>query len=63
MTLSSIGQNRAQVTCELLSELNPDVQGDWIDANIKDYVGKGPLELAKYQLVIACDLTNVMSNI
>ena len=41
----SIGQNRAQVTCELLSELNPDVQGDWIDANIKDYIAKGPLEL------------------
>jgi len=40
----SIGQNRAQVTCELLSELNPDVQGDWIDANINDYIAKGPLE-------------------
>ena len=44
VTMPSIGQNRAQVTCELLNELNPDVQGDWIDANISDYIGKGPLE-------------------
>ena len=63
MTMPSIGQNRAQVTCELLNELNPDVNGDWIDTNINDYASKGPLEFSKYQLVIACDVTNVMSNI
>ena len=62
MTVPSIGQNRAQVTSQLLNELNPDVHGDWIDANIIDYVGKGSLEFQKYQLVIACDVTNVMSN-
>jgi molybdopterin/thiamine biosynthesis adenylyltransferase len=61
--MPSIGQNRAQVTCELLNELNPDVSGDWIDTNINDYASKGPLEFSKYQLVIACDVRNVMRHI
>jgi NEDD8-activating enzyme E1 regulatory subunit len=41
VTVPSIGHNRAKVTCELLNELNPDVQGDWIDSSIEDYVASG----------------------
>lgn len=34
VTVSSIGHNRAKVTCELLNELNPDVHGDWVESSI-----------------------------
>ena len=34
VTKATIGKPRAQVTCELLLELNPDVQGDYIVDNI-----------------------------
>ena len=57
--MSSVGKKRAEVTCELLNELNPDVHGDWIDASISDYVNNGRQEFSKYNLIIACDVTNV----
>ncbi len=38
VTVESIGQPRAQVTAELLKELNPDVRGDFVVSRVDKYV-------------------------
>ena len=59
VTVESIGHPRAQVTSELLKELNPDVQGDFIVAKVDKYVEEEEEKIKKYQLIIASDITNV----
>jgi NEDD8-activating enzyme E1 regulatory subunit len=59
VTRESIGQRyRAEVTCELLKELNPDVEGDCIIDAAANVIANVKF-LQKYQLIIASDLDNV----
>jgi len=46
------------VTSELLKELNPDVQGDFIVANVEKFVFEEVEKIKNYQLIIASDITN-----
>jgi hypothetical protein len=48
------------VTSELLKELNPDVQGDFIVANVEKFVFEEVEKIKNYQLIIASDITNVI---
>ena len=58
VTLDSIGRPRAQVTCELLNELNPDVHGEFIIESADAYILNN--DLKGYQLIIATDIENVI---
>ncbi|KAJ6259415.1 hypothetical protein Dda_6317 [Drechslerella dactyloides] len=49
---NSIGLSRAQKTCELLCELNPDVQGDHIKDNITNFIHTNPEKLKTFTTVI-----------
>jgi NEDD8-activating enzyme E1 regulatory subunit len=48
VTVESIGHPRAQVTSELLKELNPDVQGDFIVAKVDKFVEDEEEKIKKY---------------
>ena len=48
------------MTSELLKELNPDVQGDFIVANVEKFVFEEVEKIKNYQLIIASDITNVI---
>ncbi|KAF3941830.1 hypothetical protein ABW19_dt0209676 [Dactylella cylindrospora] len=50
---SSIGLSRAQKTCELLCELNPDVKGDFINDSIENILKTTPENLKAFTIVIA----------
>ena len=57
VTEESIGKPRAEVTMELLSELNPDSKAHALNGlGPEDFI-KDPSKLAPYTLIIACDLT------
>ncbi|KAK6332233.1 hypothetical protein TWF696_002954 [Orbilia brochopaga] len=49
---SSIGLPRAKKACELLCELNPDVQGDYIDDNITNLIQSSPEKLEDFTTII-----------
>jgi len=51
------------VTSELLKELNPDVQGDFIVANVEKFVFEEVEKIKNYQLIIASDITNVIMQV
>jgi hypothetical protein len=51
------------VTSELLKELNPDVQGDFIVANVEKFVFEEVEKIKIYQLIIASDITNVIMQV
>ncbi|KAK6544781.1 hypothetical protein TWF694_001464 [Orbilia ellipsospora] len=50
---SCIGLSRAQKTCELLCELNPDVKGNFINDNIENIIKSTPEKLKEYTIVLA----------
>lgn len=55
----SIGKSRAEVTKNLLLELNEDVRGDHIEENVSKYLSTKDTEFFKqFTLIIACDLTD-----
>ncbi|EWC45485.1 hypothetical protein DRE_00884 [Drechslerella stenobrocha 248] len=49
----SIGLSKAQKACELLRELNPDVEGDFINDNITNFITSSPDRLKEFTVVIA----------
>ncbi|KAK6531069.1 hypothetical protein TWF281_007895 [Arthrobotrys megalospora] len=50
---NSIGLSRAQKTCELLCELNPEVQGHFINDTIENILKSAPEKLKDFTIVIA----------
>mmetsp|Transcript_16813 Transcript_16813/g.32787 ORF Transcript_16813/g.32787 Transcript_16813/m.32787 type:complete len:547 (-) Transcript_16813:133-1773(-) len=56
VTPETEGNNRAQVTCELLQELNPDVKGDYVVADPVEYVRQKRSSMSSFTLVIATEL-------
>ncbi|RVD84036.1 uncharacterized protein DFL_005804 [Arthrobotrys flagrans] len=50
---SSIGLSRAQKTCELLCELNPEVQGHFINDTIENILRSNPEKLKDFTTVVA----------
>ncbi|KAF3920800.1 hypothetical protein ABW20_dc0107209 [Dactylellina cionopaga] len=55
---SCLGLSRAQKTCELLCELNPDAKGDFINDNIENILKSAPEKLKEFTIVLATgDLT------
>ncbi|KAK6499913.1 hypothetical protein TWF481_010269 [Arthrobotrys musiformis] len=50
---SSIGLPRAQKTCELLCELNPEVQGNFISDTIENILKSDPEKIKDFTTVIA----------
>ena len=56
ITHDSIGQNRAKVASELLSELNPDVIGDYLGESIEIILENRPEYLKSFNVVIATNL-------
>ena len=61
VTFESIGQPRAQVTSDLLKELNPDVKGDFVVEKVDKFVFEKEETIKNYQLIVASDITNVSS--
>lgn len=53
-----LGKPRAEVACELLKELNPDVEGDFLVESAES-VANNEEVLKKYSLIIASDVANV----
>ncbi|KAF3905068.1 hypothetical protein AA313_de0208398 [Arthrobotrys entomopaga] len=47
-----IGLSRAQKTCELLCELNPDVKGNFIDDSIENVIKSTPEKLKAFTIVL-----------
>ncbi|GFS05946.1 NEDD8-activating enzyme E1 regulatory subunit [Elysia marginata] len=56
LTVDSIGKSRAQVATELLSELNEDVSGDFLEENVDDLLQKNPAFFTSFTTVIATQL-------
>ncbi|KAK3792128.1 hypothetical protein RRG08_055391 [Elysia crispata] len=57
LTADSIGKSRAQVATELLSELNEDVSGDFLEENVDDLLQKNPAFFTSFTTVIATQLS------
>ncbi|KAF9183067.1 NEDD8-activating enzyme E1 regulatory subunit [Haplosporangium sp. Z 767] len=53
----SLGKSRAERACELLGELNEDVQGHWVAKDITSILAENPRYLAQFSMVIATDVT------
>ncbi|KAL8589935.1 hypothetical protein ACOMHN_024022 [Nucella lapillus] len=53
---SSIGKSRAQVATELLSELNDDVTGNFVEENIETLLESNPDFFTAFSIVIATNL-------
>lgn len=54
---SMIDQSRAHVTCELLTQLNPDVHGRYIDKpSIDDLLKQNTLDLSQFHVMITANL-------
>ena len=49
---SSIGQYRAKVCTQLLQELNPDVNGDFIDENVDAIIKDNPEFFKSFNVVV-----------
>ncbi|CAF1619188.1 unnamed protein product, partial [Didymodactylos carnosus] len=56
---NSIGQPRAQVTCELLNQLNPDVSGDYLNVSLEDILKQQMYQFDKYQCVVLANTLNI----
>ncbi|XP_012936750.1 NEDD8-activating enzyme E1 regulatory subunit isoform X2 [Aplysia californica] len=56
LTVDSVGKSRAQVATELLSELNEDVSGDFLEENVDDLLEKNPAFFTSFTTVIATHL-------
>ncbi|XP_059164934.1 NEDD8-activating enzyme E1 regulatory subunit-like isoform X2 [Physella acuta] len=57
LTVDSIGKSRAQTATELLSELNEDVSGDFLEENVDDLIEKNPSFFSSFTAVIATQLS------
>lgn len=54
---SMVDQPRAQVTCDLLKQLNPDVHGTFVDKpTIDDLLKQNTLDFAQFTVVITANL-------
>ena len=54
---STINQPRAQVTCDLLTQLNPDVNGQFIDKpSIDDLLKQNTFDFSQFNVVITANL-------
>ena len=53
---STIGQSRAQVTCDLLRKLNPDVQGHYLDKpSIDDLLRNNTVDFGQFSVVVTAN--------
>lgn len=57
MTEQDVGKPKAQVVCEMMMEMNPDVKGDFLNISVEDFIQNKLSDITGCQLVIACDLT------
>ncbi|KAF9998797.1 NEDD8-activating enzyme E1 regulatory subunit [Modicella reniformis] len=57
LDFESLGKSKAERACELLGELNEDVQGHWIAEDIISVLNENPGFLAQFSTVIATDIT------
>ncbi|KAJ8686158.1 hypothetical protein QAD02_021952 [Eretmocerus hayati] len=53
----STGKSRAEVTTQLLLELNPDVSGDFIDEGPEQLLNNSPDFFNNFSIVIACSIS------
>jgi amyloid beta precursor protein binding protein 1 len=62
---SMINQSRAQVTCEFLKQLNPDVHGTFIDKpSIDDLLKQNTFDFSQFNVVITANLPiNTLDNL
>ena len=54
---SSIGQSRAKHCTQYLQELNPDVNGEFIDENVDTIIANNPEFFKNFSVVVACGLS------
>lgn len=54
---SSVGQSRAQCCSHLLQELNPDVNGDYVDENVDSLLVNNPEFFKNFDLVVGTALS------
>lgn len=53
---SSVGQPRAKHCTQFLQELNPDVNGEFIDENVDTIIANNPEVFKNFSVVVACGL-------
>ena len=53
---TSIGQSRAKYCTQYLQELNPDVNGEYIDENVDAIIANNPEVFKNFSVVITCGL-------
>ncbi|CAG0913132.1 unnamed protein product [Notodromas monacha] len=53
----SIGKNRGEMACGLLSELNSDVRGNFVDDSVEQLLVNSPSFFDEFQLIVANDLS------
>eukprot|EP00398_MALV-I-01_sp_L67-1_P000990 gene990-342_t len=56
----ALGQSRAECCTRLLKELNPDVQGNYVNESVAKILETKPEFLEQFQLVIACRLDDTL---
>lgn len=59
LDVDSIGKSRAEVATQLLLELNPDCQGDFVDENPQVLMGNDPNFFQSFSMVITTNLPEV----
>jgi NEDD8-activating enzyme E1 regulatory subunit len=53
---SSLGQSRAKHSTQYLQELNPDVNGEFIDENVEIIIANNPEFFKNFSVVVSCGL-------
>lgn len=53
---SSLGQSRAKHCTQFLQELNPDVNGEYIDENVDTIIANNPEFFKNFSVVVSCGL-------
>ena len=56
VTKRHLGQPRARCACELLTEMNPDVKGDWLAEGVDALLAKNPTFFNSFTVVVATGL-------
>jgi amyloid beta precursor protein binding protein 1 len=60
---SMVDQSRASVTCELLTQLNPDVRGQYIDKPaIDDLLKQNTFDFSQFNVIITANLPRTTLN-
>lgn len=54
---SSLGQSRAKNCTQFLQELNPDVNGEYIDENVDTIIANNPEFFKNFSVVVSCGLS------